>query len=164
MFRYHIPRIADSLASVHPKIMEQAIPVFGRRSETLPVKTRACAYAVVTNAEGLVAAVRESHGLHLPGGGMDPSETPAETIHREVREEFGCRVILGERIGQATEVFRVRRQLPSPVRDFLRRRARRNNFGDHEHELHWVPPRAIPRPPHLGGPKALAAQWKPRHK
>jgi 8-oxo-dGTP diphosphatase len=111
--------------------MEQAIPAFGLRSETLPVKTRACAYAVVTNAEGLVAAVNESHGLHLPGGGIELSETPIEAIHREVLEEVGCRVILGQRIGQAMQYF---------VSD-----GQCGEFGEkiaqtHEHELQWVRP------------------------
>ena len=111
--------------------MEQLIPVFGARSETLPIKTRACAYAVVTKAEGLVAAVHESHGLHLPGGGIEPSETPAEAVHREVREELGCRVILGERIGHdfsqyktATLTRRIRRRMQAQgiatVPDLLR--------------------------------------------
>jgi ADP-ribose pyrophosphatase YjhB (NUDIX family) len=68
--------------------MEQDIPVFGARNESLPQKTRACAYAVATTPDGLVAAVHESHGLHLPGGGMELSESPIETIHREVREEL----------------------------------------------------------------------------
>ena len=122
------------------KFMEQAIPVFGRRSETLPVKTRACAYAVVTNAEGLVAAVLESRGLHLPGGGMDLSETPVETIHREVREELGCRVILSERIGQALKYFESDGNCQALYATFYAGELGEIISPDHEHELQWVRP------------------------
>jgi 8-oxo-dGTP diphosphatase len=139
MFRYHIPRIANSLASVHPKIMEQLIPVFGLRSETLPIKTRACAYAVVTKAEGLVAAVNESHGLHLPGGGIEPSETPAEAVHREVREELGCRVILGERIGQAIQYFESDGYCQALYATFYAAELGEAISATHEHELVWIP-------------------------
>ena len=119
--------------------MEQAIPVFGLRSETLPVKTRACGYAVVTNAQGLVAAVRESRGLHLPGGGIELSETPAEAIHREVREELGCRVVLGERIGQAMKYFESDGYCQALYATFYAAELGEVISATHEHELVWVP-------------------------
>jgi 8-oxo-dGTP diphosphatase len=122
------------------KFMEQAIPVFGLRSETLPVETRACAYAVVTNTEGLVAAVLESRGLHLPGGGMDLSETPVETIHREVREELGCRVILSERIGQALKYFESDGICRALYATFYAGELGEIVSPNHEHQLQWVRP------------------------
>jgi 8-oxo-dGTP diphosphatase len=85
--------------------MEQSIPVFGRRNEELPQKTRACAYVVATNGEGLVAAARESDRLYLPGGGIELIESPIEAIHREVKEELGCGVALAQRVGQAVKYF-----------------------------------------------------------
>jgi 8-oxo-dGTP diphosphatase len=86
--------------------MEHAIPVFGVRNEALPQKTRPCAYAVILNAQGLVAGVRESSGrLFLPGGGIEPPETPIEAVHREVREELGRGVHLADRIGQSLQYF-----------------------------------------------------------
>src|SRR5215472_12262220 len=86
--------------------MERSVPVFGVRNLDLPQKTRPCAYAVITNSQELVAGVRESSGrLFLPGGGMEPSETPIQAVHREVREELGCRVKIGECLGQALMYF-----------------------------------------------------------
>jgi 8-oxo-dGTP diphosphatase len=118
--------------------MEQAIPIFGARNESLPQKTRACAYAVVTNAEGLVAAVRESHGLHLPGGGIEPSENPIEAIHREVREELGCRVILGQRIGQAMKYFDSDGYCQALYATFYSAELGETVSATHEHQLQWV--------------------------
>ena len=85
--------------------MDQDVPVFGARSEALPNKTRSCAYVVVASADGFVAATRESGRLFLPGGGQEFPETAVEALHREVREELGCNVILGERVGQALKYF-----------------------------------------------------------
>jgi 8-oxo-dGTP diphosphatase len=145
--------------------MEQAIPSFGLRSETLPVKTRACAYAVVTNAEGLVAAVNESRGLHLPGGGIELSETPIEAIHREVLEEVGCRVILGQRIGQAMQYFVSDGQCQALYATFYA-----GEFGEkiaqtHEHELQWVRPEDLFHAHHAwAARKRLATQLEASHK
>jgi 8-oxo-dGTP diphosphatase len=120
--------------------MEQAIPIFGTRNESLPQKTRACAYAVVTNSEGLVAAVQESHGLHLPGGGIEPSETPVEAIHREVLEELGCRVVLNGRIGQAMKYFESDAQCQALYATFYAGELGESISHKHEHQLQWVPP------------------------
>jgi 8-oxo-dGTP diphosphatase len=123
--------------------MEQAIPVFGLRSETLPVKTRTCAYAVVTNAQGMVAAVHESRGLHLPGGGIELSETPAEAIHREIHEELGCRVVLGERIGQAMKYFESDGYCQALYATFYEGALGEAISPNHEHELIWVRPEEL---------------------
>jgi 8-oxo-dGTP diphosphatase len=125
---------------VHPDFVEQAIPVFGTRNESLPQKTRTCAYAVVTNSEGLVAAVQESHGLHLPGGGVELSETPVQAIHREVLEELGCRVVLSGRIGQAVKHFESDTQCQALYATFYAGELGETVSPTHEHQLQWVRP------------------------
>ncbi|PRY60269.1 8-oxo-dGTP diphosphatase [Knoellia remsis] len=37
-------------------------------------------------------------GWELPGGKVDPGETCAEALHREIREELGVEVALGDRV------------------------------------------------------------------
>jgi len=119
--------------------MDQAFHVFGVRSETLPQTTRAGAYAVITNAEALVAAVRGSHGPLLPGGGMEPFETPIEAVHREVREELGRRFIVGERLGQAIQYFVSGGECQALYATFYAGELGEVISATHEHELEWVP-------------------------
>jgi 8-oxo-dGTP diphosphatase len=125
---------------VHPDFVEHDIPVFGARNESLPQKTRACAYAVATTPDGLVAAVHESHGLHLPGGGMELSESPIEAIHREVREELGRRVVLSHRIGQAMKYFESDGYCQALYATFYAAELGELVSNSHEHQLEWVRP------------------------
>jgi 8-oxo-dGTP diphosphatase len=49
--------------------------------------------AIVTNAEGQVLLVREDGRWLAPGGQVEPGETHAEALVREVREETGVEVV-----------------------------------------------------------------------
>jgi 8-oxo-dGTP diphosphatase len=50
---------------------------------------------VIQNDRGEFAVVRTSEGTYLPGGGMDPGETPHETVIRETLEECGLAIRVG---------------------------------------------------------------------
>ena len=124
--------------------MVSDIPVFGVRNDSQPWKTRACAYVVVANSSGLIAAVRENSGkLLLPGGGIEPSETAAEAIHREVREELGCTVRLGRCLGHALQFLENEGHSQATYAAFYE-----GQFGEAcqpvpEFELEWVQPTAL---------------------
>ena len=64
-----------------------------------PYRDRMGVYAIVTGADGMVLVVDERGELQLPGGGIDPGESPIRALHREVIEETGWRIAAPRRIG-----------------------------------------------------------------
>jgi 8-oxo-dGTP pyrophosphatase MutT (NUDIX family) len=120
--------------------MNGSIPVFGIRNDTLKQKTRACAYAVITNPDGLVAAVEEHPGkLFLPGGGIEPAETPAEAVGRELLEELGCQVHLTRCIGHALQYITSEDYCQATYAAFFAAELGEKIRASHEHELQWAP-------------------------
>lgn len=78
-----------------------------RFGEPVPGATywrRPGAYAVVSREDGMIAVV-EMYGryFHLPGGGIDEGEDPLEALSREVLEETGLRVTIGDQIAEIEE-------------------------------------------------------------
>lgn len=66
-----------------------------------PLRLRAGAKAKITAGEA-VLLVKERHAdgsafWTLPGGGVDPGESPVDGLRRELREELDCRVLVGDR-------------------------------------------------------------------
>jgi len=73
-----------------------AVPVFGARAEAERYTVRPSAYGVVEGGDGQLAVVRTSHGVFLPGGGIEEGETPEQTVVREALEECGLAVRAGD--------------------------------------------------------------------
>ncbi|WP_234009156.1 NUDIX hydrolase [Deinococcus sp. NW-56] len=67
-----------------------------------PSPPRQCAAVVLTNERGEVLLVRQAYGGQfwgLPGGVVDPGETPLGAAVREAREEVGAEVALEGVVG-----------------------------------------------------------------
>ncbi len=64
-------------------------------------RPRAGAYAVIAAGDGILATFQQSPfaELQLPGGGIDPGESPLQALHREVLEETGFRLTAPRRLG-----------------------------------------------------------------
>ena len=76
---------------------------FGQRNSSQVYLARPGAYALLINADGRIGVLDTPHGCFLSGGGSEGSETPEETLVREVREECGFEVQSLNRIGEAIE-------------------------------------------------------------
>ena len=60
-----------------------------------PYRDRPGAYAVILGSgarAGQLLCVDQKGELQLPGGGIDPGESPLQALHREVWEETGWRI------------------------------------------------------------------------
>src|SRR3954452_17334137 len=74
----------------------------GHRPDTAPVVP--CVGAVVHDRAGRLLLIRRGHDPHrgrwsLPGGRIEPGESPEQAIVREVREETGLEVRVGPAVG-----------------------------------------------------------------
>ncbi len=79
------------------------IPEFGQQIEGQYYAPRPGAYGLIFDASGRIAILETQSGCYLPGGGTEGSETPEETLVREVWEECGFSVEIIERVGEAAE-------------------------------------------------------------
>ena len=64
----------------------------------LTYRNRIGAYGVLLR-EGDVLLAEQTGDILLPGGGVDPGETPVRALHREVYEETGWRIGPPRRLG-----------------------------------------------------------------
>jgi ADP-ribose pyrophosphatase YjhB (NUDIX family) len=58
--------------------------------------------AAVFDEDGRILLIKENYDRErwgFPGGAVEPGEAPEETVVREVREETGVEVRVGERVG-----------------------------------------------------------------
>lgn len=71
---------------------------------------RPSAYAVVANDAGEIAIVQGLEGVMLPGGGIDPGESPEDAAIRETAEECACRIAIAGQLGSAVQFVRSQRE------------------------------------------------------
>jgi 8-oxo-dGTP pyrophosphatase MutT (NUDIX family) len=73
--------------------------------------------------------------LGLPKGGMNDGETPEQTAAREVREETGITVRVGERLGQVDYTYRRGGRPIAKTVHFFLCMFEDGDTADHDHEV-----------------------------
>lgn len=95
------------------------------------------AYALIRDAEARILLVQaESGRFYLPGGRVEAGETPPEALAREVAEECGWTVRIGEPLGE-----RIQPILDGTVRlraTYWRAELRAEIGGAAEHRMIWA--------------------------
>jgi len=67
---------------------------YGTPNPNFEYKRRPGAYAIILGSKGMLLTFQAAphYEYQLPGGGIDPGETPLQALHREVTEETGWRI------------------------------------------------------------------------
>lgn len=120
---------------------------FGTPEPGLTYRPREGAYGLLIE-DGKLAVVRV--GFHapfyydLPGGGIDPGETPEQAVVREFAEETGLIVRAGERVAEASQLFFDSKSDPYDnlchVLKVERIEHRPEAKVEADHELDWMTP------------------------
>ena len=80
--------------------------VFGVKLANKKYQDRFGAYGIVVNENQEMVIIQAPNGAYfLPGGGTEKGENHQEAIKREMIEELGFEVKVGEYLGEATEYF-----------------------------------------------------------
>ncbi|MBQ4351883.1 MAG: NUDIX domain-containing protein [Clostridia bacterium] len=86
--------------------MIATVSIFGQNRYWPYSKTREGARGIVIR-DGMLLTVHEQRTgwILLPGGGIEPGESPAECVRREIREETGFLVEAGEEFLTLSEYY-----------------------------------------------------------
>ena len=81
------------------------MPPPGAAEDGAPPRTVPCVGAVVHDAEGRLLLIQRGHDPHrglwsLPGGRIEPAESPEQAVVREVSEETGLDVLPRRPVGR----------------------------------------------------------------
>ena len=130
---------------------------FGIKTLDVPLRVRVCAYAVVRGEAGRVAAVLDGDKLFLPGGGIEAGESAAEALRREVAEELGLAVSLGECLGETLQYSLYEGTCYELRATFFRAELGERVREEHEHGLVWVRAEELHHPCQVWACQAWAA-------
>lgn len=89
--------------------------IFGKKKPGIDYHLRKSVYAVITDEAGCrILVIRTPIGHFLPGGGIEDEESHEDCLTREMLEETGYDIEIGDSLGNAQRYF-VRKNLKQPM-------------------------------------------------
>lgn len=70
-----------------------------RTDQTYRIRPGAYAILPIKDRFLLTLQTQPKHDVQLPGGGVDPGESPLQALHREVKEELGWSIAKPKKLG-----------------------------------------------------------------
>jgi 8-oxo-dGTP diphosphatase len=130
----------------------------------VPGRVIPCVGAVVKDARGRLLLIKRGHEpgagrWSLPGGRVEPGETDAEALVREMREETSLTVVAGPLVGRVRrpaghgDVLDIRDYAATVIGGTLRP-------GDDAADARWVPPGDLAALPLTEGLAEILAAWE----
>ena len=122
----------------------EEVLVFGSAPPDEPATVRPSAYGLIIDPADRLPVVRTPQGFFLPGGGIEPGETPGAAVVREVLEECGLEVRIGTWSIRAVDFV----YSPTEHTHFEKQSTfvdahpsgRHATPTEPDHELEWLPP------------------------
>jgi 8-oxo-dGTP pyrophosphatase MutT (NUDIX family)/ribosomal protein S18 acetylase RimI-like enzyme len=116
------------------------LPTFGEEVDGYPYLVRPSAYAVILDDSSRLAVARAPEGLFLPGGGLDPGESPEQAAVREAQEECAIEIADLRPLGRAVDVvFSPKKSANLEKRSLFFTARLVGTSGERgEHELLWL--------------------------
>lgn len=84
-----------------------SIPTFGHKEATADYHNRYGVYAIIPDStyQNIILVQAPNGAWFLPGGEIEENENQIQALERELIEELGFKVSLGDYLGQADEYF-----------------------------------------------------------
>ena len=77
--------------------------VFGEKKKNVKYIPRPSVYIIFFNSYNEIGVIKTPKGLFLPGGGKNNYESDEECLKRELNEELGWNIEIGNYIGKAIQ-------------------------------------------------------------
>ena len=123
-------------------------PAFGKIEKGQDYIERPSVYAVIFDDNGRFALCVVRQRLFLPGGGIDKDENDEQALLREVKEETGLLVEIGQEIGRADEYVHALNEgyFKKMGTFYLAKFIAQAGDGETDHQLIWLAAEEITLP------------------
>ncbi|WP_457558063.1 NUDIX domain-containing protein [Candidatus Harpocratesius sp.] len=115
--------------------------IFGEKKKRIRYIPRQSAYIIFFNKNNEIGVIQTHKGLFLPGGGKNNNESDEECLKRELNEELGWDIEIGNFIGQGIQFINSNeKSYKSECRFYLGKKfSKTSDPIEKDHTLKWFP-------------------------